>query len=68
MDFQGEIMGVPDKLKGDSSARRQPGHREDAGSQRPERRQSSRSRQSGEQGRGRGRRRQRRSRSDAGSN
>ncbi len=67
--FKGEIIGVPDKLKGESSVRRQPGRREDTGSQRPERRRSdrrsgsqgSRSRQSGEQGRGRGRRRQRQS-------
>ena len=76
--FKGEVIGVPDKLKGDSSARRQPGHREDTGSQRsqrperPERRQrdrraasqGSRSGQGG-QGRGRGRRRQRRSRGDS---
>jgi small subunit ribosomal protein S3 len=76
--FKGEIIGVPDKLKGEPSARRQPGRREDTGSQRqrPERRQGdrrsasqgSRSGQSGEQGRGRGRRRQRRSRSDSQSN
>ena len=73
--FKGEIIGVPDKLKGEPSARRQPGHREDTGSQRqrPERQrrerrsasQGSRSGQSGEQGRGRGRRRQRRSRGDS---
>ena len=71
--FKGEIIGVPDKLKGEPSARRQPGRREDTGSQRPERRQGarrsasqgSRSGQSGEQGRGRGRRRQRRSRGDS---
>ena len=73
--FKGEVIGVPDKLRGDSSARRQPGHREDTGSQRsqrPERRQGgrraasqgSRSGQGG-QGRGRGRRRQRQSRGNS---
>ena len=66
--FKGEIIGVPDKLKGGSPTRRQTGHREDTGSQRSERRQGSRSGQSGEQNRGRGRRRQRRSRSDSQSN
>ena len=67
--FKGEIIGVPDNLKGEPSIRRQSGRREDTGSQRPERRRGDRrsgsrqsgSRQSGEQGRGRGRRRQRRS-------
>ncbi len=72
--FKGEIIGVPDNLKGESPVRRQSGRREDAGSQRPERRRGDRrsgsrqsgsrqsgSRQSGDQGRGRGRRRQRRS-------
>ena len=68
--FKGEIIGVPDKLKGEPSVRRQSGRREDTGSQRSERRrgdrrsgqsgEQGRGRQSGEQGRGRGRRRQRR--------
>ena len=40
--FKGEIIGVPDKLKGEPSARRQPGRREDTGSQRPERRRTDR--------------------------
>ena len=40
--FKGEIIGVPDKLKGEPSARRQPGRREDTGSQRPERRRADR--------------------------
>lgn len=63
--FKGEIIGVPDKLKGEPTARRRTGRREDAGSQRADRRQGDRrSRQSGEQGRGRGRRRQRRSRNN----
>ncbi len=66
--FKGEIIGVPDKLKGISSPRRQPGQREDTGSQRSDRRQGARAGQSGEQGRGRGRRRQRRPRGDSGSN
>ena len=65
--FKGEIIGVPDKLKGETSERRQPGRREDTGSQRSERRrgdrrsgsQDGRSRQSGRQDRGRNRRRPR---------
>ena len=40
--FKGEIIGVPDKLKGEPSGRRQPGRREDTGSQRSERRQGDR--------------------------
>ena len=68
--FKGEIIGVPDNLKGESSVRSQSGRRENTGSQRPERRRGDRrsggSRQSGEQGRGRGRGRQRRN--DARSN
>ena len=40
--FKGEIIGVPDKLKGEPSTRRQPGRREDTGSQRPERRRADR--------------------------
>ena len=71
--FKGEIIGVPDKLRGEPTTRRQSGRREDTGSQRSERRQGdrrsasqgSRSRQSGEQGRGRGRRRQRRGRGNS---
>lgn len=63
--FKGEIIGVPDNLKGETPARRQSGRREDAGSQRSDRRRGDRrsgsgSRQSGDAGRGRGRRRQRR--------
>ena len=65
--FKGEIIGVPDKLKGTPSVRGQSGRREDTGSQRSERRrndrrsgsQEGRSRQSGRQDRGRNRRRQR---------
>jgi small subunit ribosomal protein S3 len=65
--FKGEIIGVPDKLKGEPTVRRQPGRREDTGSQRSERRrgdrrsgsQDGRSRQSGRQDRGRNRRRPR---------
>jgi small subunit ribosomal protein S3 len=70
--FKGEIIGVPDNLKGEAPVRRQSGRREDAGSQRPERRRGDRRpgpRQSGgEQGRGRGRRRPRRSEGGPGSN
>jgi small subunit ribosomal protein S3 len=40
--FKGEIIGVPDKLKGEPAARRQPGRREDTGSQRSERRRADR--------------------------
>lgn len=55
--FKGEIIGVPDKLKGEATIRRQSGRREDTGSQRSERRrgdrrsgsQDGRSRQSGRQ-------------------
>ena len=58
--FKGEVMGVPDKLKGEATVQRQSGRREDAGSQRSDRRrndrrsgsQDGRSRQSGGQGRG----------------
>ncbi len=65
--FKGEIIGVPDKLKGETPVRRQPGRREDTGSQRSERRrgdrrsgsQDARPRQSGRQDRGRNRRRPR---------
>ena len=72
--FKGEIIGVPDKLKGEATVRRQSGRREDTGSQRSERRRGNRrsggqdgrsrqsdgrSRQSGRQDRGRNRRRQR---------
>ena len=66
--FKGEIIGVPDKLKGEATVRRQSGRREDTGSQRSERRrgdnrrsgsQDGRSRQSGRQNRGRNQRRQR---------
>jgi len=68
--FKGEIIGVPDKLKGEAAVRRQSGRREDTGSQRSERSerrrgdrrsgsQDGRSRQSGRQDRGRNRRRQR---------
>lgn len=55
--FKGEIIGVPDKLKGEVPTRRQPGQREDAGSRRTAQRtsQQPRSRQSGERGRERGR-------------
>ncbi len=54
--FKGEIIGVPDKLKGESAPRRQSGQRENARSQRSARRQSDRrSRQSRQQqGRGQG--------------
>ena len=56
-----KLLVSPDKLKGEPAARRQPGHREDTGSQRPDRRQGDRrSGQSREQGRGRGRGRGRR--------
>ena len=62
--FKGEVIGVPDELKGGTQERRQSGRREDTGSQRPDRRrnnrrsgsQDGRSRQSG--GRNRRRRRQ----------
>ncbi len=63
--FKGEVIGVPDELKGGTTERRQSGRREDTGSQRSERRRSNnrrsgsqdgRSRQSG--GRSRRRRRQ----------
>ncbi len=72
--FKGEVMGVPDKLKGETSVQRQSGRREDAGSQRSDRRrndrrsgsQDGRSRQSGGQGRGRNQRRQRQSRQESG--
>ena len=65
--FKGEIIGVPDKLKGEATVRRQSGRREDTGSQRSERRrgdrrsgsQDGRSRQSGRQDRGKNRRRPR---------
>jgi len=70
--FKGEIIGVPDKLKGEIPTRRA-GQREDTGARRPSPRSSqpprsrreSRSRQQGERGRGRGgggRRRSRRGR------
>ena len=70
--FKGEIIGVPDKLKGEIPTRRA-GQREDTGARRPAPRSSqpprsrreSRSRQQGERGRGRGgggRRRSRRGR------
>ena len=68
--FKGEVIGVPDKLKGEAAAQRQTGRREDGGSQRSDRRrggdrrsgsQDGRSRQSGGQGRGRNQRRQRQS-------
>ena len=75
--FKGEVMGVPDKLKGETSVQRQSGRREDAGgSQRSDRRrndrrsgsQDGRSRQSGGQGRGRNQRRQRQSRQESRNN
>ncbi len=67
--FKGEIIGVPEKLRGGSPTRRQPGHRADTGSQRANRRQGDRrSGQSRDQGRGRGRRRQRRGRGNPASN
>ncbi len=68
--FKGEVIGVPDKLKGEAATQRQTGRREDGGSQRSDRRrggdrrsgsQDGRSRQSGGQGRGRNQRRQRQS-------
>ena len=66
--FKGEIIGVPDKLKGEPSVRRQPRRREDTGSQSTDRRgdrrsgsQDARPRQSGRQDRGRGRRKPRQS-------
>lgn len=68
--FKGEVIGVPDKLKGEATAQRQTGRREDGGGQRSDRRrgdnrrsgsQDGRSRQSGGQGRGRNQRRQRQS-------
>ena len=70
--FKGEIIGVPDELKGETSDRRQSGRREDTGSQRSDRRRSDRrsgsqnprSRQSG----GRNRRRQRQSNQGSNSN
>ena len=46
--FKGEIIGVPDKLKGETSVRGQSGRREDTGSQRSERRRGDR--RSGSQG------------------
>ena len=73
--FKGEVIGVPDKLKGETAVQRQSGHRDDAGgSQRSDRRrndrrsgsQDGRSRQSGGQGRGRNQqRRQRQSKQES---
>ena len=59
--FKGEVIGVPDKLKGEAAAQRQTGRREDGGSQRSDRRRSDRrsgsqdgrSRQSSQDGRSR---------------
>ena len=52
--FKGEIIGVPDKLKGEIPTRRA-GRREDTGARRPQRpSQESRSRQQGERGGQRG--------------
>ena len=63
--FKGEIIGVPEKLKGEPSARRQPGRREDTGSQRPARRQGTDAQDSLEsREEEEGRRRQRRSRNN----
>ena len=76
--FKGEVIGVPDKLKGETSVQRQSGRRDDAGgSQRSDRRrndrrsgsQDGRSRQSGGQGRGRNQqRRQRQNKQESGNN
>ncbi|RKU30023.1 30S ribosomal protein S3 [Candidatus Poribacteria bacterium] len=73
--FKGEVIGVPDKLKGETAVQRQSGRRDDAGgSQRSDRRrndrrsgsQDGRSRQSGGQGRGRNQqRRQRQSKQES---
>lgn len=64
--FKGEVIGVPDELKGGTTERRQSGRREDTGSQRTDRRRSNNNRRSGSQdgrsrqsgGRSRRRRRQ----------
>ena len=47
--FKGEVIGVPDELKGGTTERRQSGRREDAGSQRSDRRRSNNNRRSGSQ-------------------
>ena len=80
--FKGEVIGVPDKLKGEAAAQRQTGRREDGGSQRSDRRrgdrrsgsQDGRSRQSSQDGRsrqsggqGRGRNQRRQRQSNRGS-
>ncbi len=64
--FKGEVIGVPDELKGGTTERRQSGRREDAGSQRSERRRSNNRRSGSQDGRsrqsgGRSRRRRRQS-------
>ena len=79
--FKGEVIGVPDKLKGETSVqrqsgRRESGRREDTGSQRSDRRrndrrsgsQEGRSRQSGGQGRGRNQQRRQRQRKQGSGN
>ncbi len=48
--FKGEIIGVPDELKGGTTERRQSGRREDTGTQRSDRRRSN-NRRSGSQDR-----------------
>ncbi len=68
--FKGEVIGVPDELKGGTTERRQSGRREDTGSQRSDRRRSNNNRRSGSQdGRSRqsGNRNQSGSRSQSGS-
>ena len=55
--FKGEIIGVPDKLKGEATVRRQSGRREDTGSQRSERRRGDRRSGSGDRRSGSGDRR-----------
>ena len=64
--FKGEVIGVPDELKGGTTERRQSGRREDTGSQRSERRRSNNRRSGSQDGRsrqsgGRSRRRRRQS-------
>ena len=49
--FKGEVIGVPDELKGGTTERRQSGRREDTGSQRSDRRRSNNNRRSGSQDR-----------------
>ena len=49
--FKGEVIGVPDELKGGSAERRQSGRREDTGTQRSDRRRSNNNRRSGSQDR-----------------